>query len=301
MKQFGCGGHRVVHEPPHDADRIGVEKLVGLGSIENRRGLIKQAEFQSGDGWHPAECEVRGDERVVVADHRKVLEKLQECRIGAQVGAAQDVCIRHRKPPLAADQAVEDSLPQIRVVAAHSWFVAWRRNSKPCEGGIRMKTFIDNAGRTWTVAVNVDAIKRVRDLVQVNLLEVIEGKLLERLISDPILLCDVIYCLCKPEADAKSVSDEDFGRAMAGDAIDGGDHGAAGGTGRFFPAGPAASAEQGPGQAQETGDGGAARRWRRGWTAPNWRDGCGKRALSSLSGSVPASSASTPDDSPSGS
>jgi hypothetical protein len=85
-----------------------------------------------------------------------------------------------------------------------------------------MKTFCDNAGRTWTVQVNVDAIKRVRDLAQVNLLEVVEGKLLERLISDPVLLCDVIYSLCKPETDAKSVSDVDFGKAMGGDAIDGG-------------------------------------------------------------------------------
>ena len=83
-----------------------------------------------------------------------------------------------------------------------------------------MKTFSDNAARTWTVQVNVDAIKRVRDLAQVNLLEVVDGKLLERLVSDPILLCDVIYALCKPEADAKSVTDVDFGRAMAGDAID---------------------------------------------------------------------------------
>ena len=84
-----------------------------------------------------------------------------------------------------------------------------------------MKTFCDNAGRTWTVQVNVDAIKRVRDLAKVNLLEVVEGKLLERLISDPVLLCDVIYCVCQPEADTKGISDADFGRAMAGDAIDG--------------------------------------------------------------------------------
>jgi hypothetical protein len=84
-----------------------------------------------------------------------------------------------------------------------------------------MKTFCDNAGHTWTVQVNVDAIKRVRDLAQVNLLEVVEGKLLERLISDPILLCDVIYCLCKPEADSRNISDVDFGKAMGGDAIDG--------------------------------------------------------------------------------
>ena len=85
-----------------------------------------------------------------------------------------------------------------------------------------MKTFNDNAGRTWTVTINVDAIKRVKSLLSVNLMEAVEGKLLEKLISDPVLLCDVIYAVCKPEADAKSVTDEDFGRAMAGDAIDGG-------------------------------------------------------------------------------
>lgn len=83
-----------------------------------------------------------------------------------------------------------------------------------------MKLFVDNAGRTWTVAVNVDAIKRVRGLAGVNLLEVLEGQLIDRLIRDPVLLCDVVYAVCKPEADARNVSDEDFGRAMAGDAIE---------------------------------------------------------------------------------
>jgi hypothetical protein len=83
-----------------------------------------------------------------------------------------------------------------------------------------MKTFTDNVGRSWTITVNVDAIKRVRSLLDVNLLDVVDGKLLERIVSDPVLLCDVIYCLVKPEADAKQVTDEDFGRAMAGDAID---------------------------------------------------------------------------------
>src|SRR5262245_66118902 len=88
------------------------------------------------------------------------------------------------------------------------------------DGGQTVKTFNDNAGRTWTVAINVDAIKRVRGLLSVDLLEVVEGKLIETLIRDPILLCDVVYAVCKPEADAKHVSDEDFGRAMSGDAID---------------------------------------------------------------------------------
>jgi hypothetical protein len=83
-----------------------------------------------------------------------------------------------------------------------------------------MKTFTDNAGRTWTIAINVDAIKRVRGLLNVDLLEVVEGKLIERLIRDPVLLCDIVFVVCKPEADAKNVSDDDFGRAMAGDAIE---------------------------------------------------------------------------------
>jgi hypothetical protein len=83
-----------------------------------------------------------------------------------------------------------------------------------------MKTFTDNAGRTWTVAISIDSIKRVKGLLSVNLLDAIEGKLLERLVADPVLLCDILYVLCKPQADAAGVSDEDFGRAMAGDAIE---------------------------------------------------------------------------------
>ncbi len=83
-----------------------------------------------------------------------------------------------------------------------------------------MKTFKDNADRTWTVTINVDAIKRVRSLLDIDLMQAVEGKLIERLIGDPVLLCDIIYCVCKEDADAKGITDEEFGRAMAGDAIE---------------------------------------------------------------------------------
>ncbi len=85
-----------------------------------------------------------------------------------------------------------------------------------------MKTFKDEAGRTWTLAVNVSAIKRVRDLIDVDLMQLVEGeaKLIERLYTDPILLVDVLYAICKPQADKESVTDEQFGEAMAGDAIE---------------------------------------------------------------------------------
>lgn len=85
-----------------------------------------------------------------------------------------------------------------------------------------MKRFTDNAGRSWSIEVNVAALKRVRALAGVDLLEVLDGALIERLIRDPVLLCDALYAACKPEADTRAppVSDEEFGRAMAGDAIE---------------------------------------------------------------------------------
>ncbi len=85
-----------------------------------------------------------------------------------------------------------------------------------------MKRFTDNAGRSWTVEINVAALKRVKGLTGVDLLEVLDGQgaLIERLIRDPVLLCDALYAACKPEADRQGVSDEEFGRAMAGDSIE---------------------------------------------------------------------------------
>ena len=83
-----------------------------------------------------------------------------------------------------------------------------------------MKTFTDNAGRSWNISVTVDAIKRVRSLLDVDLMEAAAGKLIQQLADNPVLLCDVIYCIVKPQADEREITDEDFGKAMAGDAID---------------------------------------------------------------------------------
>lgn len=84
-----------------------------------------------------------------------------------------------------------------------------------------MHTFRDNAGRTWTVAINVTAIKRVRGMLGIDLFTLIDDgfKPLNKLLSDPVQLADVLYCLCKDEADARQITDEEFGRGLAGDAI----------------------------------------------------------------------------------
>ncbi|MGH2271921.1 hypothetical protein ACQ9LF_08985 [Anaerohalosphaeraceae bacterium U12dextr] len=84
-----------------------------------------------------------------------------------------------------------------------------------------MKTFTDNAGKVWTLVLTIDSAKRVKSLLGINLLEPEAGEppLLTRLGTDEILLCDVLYCLIKPQADALGVTDEMFGQALGGDVI----------------------------------------------------------------------------------
>ena len=84
-----------------------------------------------------------------------------------------------------------------------------------------MHSFVDNSRRTWEIAINVAAVKRIRGLLGIDLYALVDDgfKSLSKLVSDPVILADVLYCLCKDQADKQSISDEDFGRALAGDAI----------------------------------------------------------------------------------
>ncbi len=84
-----------------------------------------------------------------------------------------------------------------------------------------MHTFADNLGRTWYVAINVATIRRVRAALDVDLYQLVDDGMQElgKLVSDPVRLADVLYVLCKEDADGKNITDEDFGRALGGDAI----------------------------------------------------------------------------------
>lgn len=82
-----------------------------------------------------------------------------------------------------------------------------------------MRTFTDTAGRTWSIVITVDTIKRVRALTGTDLLAVAGGDLLERLSSDPVLLADVLYAVITPEANQRQVTETEVGRALAGDVI----------------------------------------------------------------------------------
>lgn len=95
----------------------------------------------------------------------------------------------------------------------------------------------DSEGRRWSTAVTVGTLKRVRDLIDVNLLDVFDGALLARLADDPVLLANTLYAVCKPQADERGVSDEAFGELLVGDAIEDAAQALVHGIASFFPSG----------------------------------------------------------------
>ena len=91
-----------------------------------------------------------------------------------------------------------------------------------------MRTFKDNGGRTWTVELNVHQMKRIRARLGVDLVNVIAldagGKvkvdLVDRIANDPCLLVDILWVCVEEEAKAAGVTDEEFGRSLAGESIE---------------------------------------------------------------------------------
>ena len=90
-----------------------------------------------------------------------------------------------------------------------------------------MRQFTDTKERVWDVELNVRQMKRVRDILGIDLVNVIQaGKdgavatdTLDRVANDPILLVDILWVLCEGQAKAAGVTDDDFGSSLAGDSI----------------------------------------------------------------------------------
>jgi hypothetical protein len=85
-----------------------------------------------------------------------------------------------------------------------------------------MQCFIDTQARTWVVELNVTLVGRVRKLLGIDLYRIGDDrfKKLDEILGDPCQLVDLLYVICKDQADTHQISDEDFGRAFAGDVLE---------------------------------------------------------------------------------
>ena len=73
-----------------------------------------------------------------------------------------------------------------------------------------MRTFVDATGRTWTIALNLGSAMRVRDTLNIDLLqpEVGDPPLITQLGTDEMLLGRVICVLLGDQLEAQKVTEE---------------------------------------------------------------------------------------------
>lgn len=83
-----------------------------------------------------------------------------------------------------------------------------------------MSSFTDTKGRKWPVEVTVDTVRRIRRVLEIDLLGPNLPEVLERLFADQVLLCDVLYVAVQHDAETHGVTADEFGRSMAGDALE---------------------------------------------------------------------------------
>lgn len=69
--------------------------------------------------------------------------------------------------------------------------------------------------REWSVIINTNTVKRVREMTKFDLLKVVEDRDALQSLNDPILFVDVLFAVCKPQADAASITDVAFGESIA--------------------------------------------------------------------------------------
>lgn len=81
------------------------------------------------------------------------------------------------------------------------------------------RSFKDEQGRPWDLCINVGTLKTVRTQAKIDLLDIENGSLFEDLANDPVKLGDVLWVLCEQQATKQNVTDEEFGRSLAGDSL----------------------------------------------------------------------------------
>jgi len=81
-----------------------------------------------------------------------------------------------------------------------------------------MKTFKDNQDRDWQIAINIGTAKRVKEKLDVDLLqpEIGEPPLLTRLGTDELLLGEVICCLLEEQFEALDMTADDMRKVFEG-------------------------------------------------------------------------------------
>lgn len=85
-----------------------------------------------------------------------------------------------------------------------------------------MSTFKDTQGRSWTISINTEQIKRLRTRLSIDVARLFDNnaEVYRKILSDVVLLVDVLFVLCESQAEKAGINDAQFGEALAGDCFD---------------------------------------------------------------------------------
>lgn len=83
-----------------------------------------------------------------------------------------------------------------------------------------MREFVDEQGQSWGIHVDVNAIRKARQLAGIDLTKAMDSKEnLQALVDDVVALVDVLHVLCLEQCEHRKVTPEAFAKALYGDAI----------------------------------------------------------------------------------
>jgi len=83
-----------------------------------------------------------------------------------------------------------------------------------------MPSFKTADGHEYIVRIDAPKIRDARTELDIDLGQLDFGPIAQRLASDPVLLVDVLWILCREQCKAADVSATKFGESLFGDAID---------------------------------------------------------------------------------
>ena len=81
-----------------------------------------------------------------------------------------------------------------------------------------MASFTDSKGRLWNIEIDLGCRNRAKSLIGFDMFDDNTGAFFT-LSQNPVQMADLIYCICKPQADQLGITDVEFGEGLGGDAI----------------------------------------------------------------------------------
>ncbi len=84
-----------------------------------------------------------------------------------------------------------------------------------------MRSFTDNLSRVWHFGINAYVVKVIKDLVKVDIYRLIDDNFrpLSELLMDTVRFVDLLWVLCREQAQARDVSERSFAEGLGGDAL----------------------------------------------------------------------------------